>query len=107
MIRSVNQLPRFKASNAKQFEDCNDVVPTGNQDRQVGAPLLARFHAGQSKQPKAQVFCHERLRNLDLFKDRNPHFVSQLLEDVTVEIFHPGEIILHEGGSGDSMCCIA
>ncbi|CAK0814207.1 unnamed protein product [Prorocentrum cordatum] len=63
--------------------------------------MFTRFASPRSIQHQS-VFRHDCLRHCALFKERDPRFLQSLLEELSVEIFHPGEVIMREGDAGDT-----
>lgn len=63
-------------------------------------------HFASAQSPKARVqplFSHECLRSNPFFRGRDPAFLRRVIDEVTVEVFCAGEIIVKEGDTGDSM----
>eukprot|EP00746_Dinoflagellata_sp_MGD_P152860 gnl/MRDRNA2_/MRDRNA2_83930_c0_seq1.p1 gnl/MRDRNA2_/MRDRNA2_83930_c0~~gnl/MRDRNA2_/MRDRNA2_83930_c0_seq1.p1 ORF type:complete len:350 (-),score=58.42 gnl/MRDRNA2_/MRDRNA2_83930_c0_seq1:31-1080(-) len=95
-IRPLKALPRFSTISPQENESDKD--STDKDDKKV-----TLFRAKRLNAEKVNPFCHDRLRALPFFCDRDPEFVTELLDDVRVEVFHPGELILKQGSCGDSM----
>lgn len=105
-IRPVNALPRFAPIHQKiSVEDSASTtkVPASTPANPAVVPEQPNRFTAARDVGKASLFCHDRLRNLPFFRDRNPDFVTQLLDDVTVEVYQPGEVIISAGTNGSTM----
>eukprot|EP00746_Dinoflagellata_sp_MGD_P165517 gnl/MRDRNA2_/MRDRNA2_94836_c0_seq1.p1 gnl/MRDRNA2_/MRDRNA2_94836_c0~~gnl/MRDRNA2_/MRDRNA2_94836_c0_seq1.p1 ORF type:complete len:542 (-),score=82.60 gnl/MRDRNA2_/MRDRNA2_94836_c0_seq1:153-1778(-) len=97
-VRPFSSLPRFQRIQTPTKDE------EVSHERQVctGEVRGLRFQAAASLKANS-LFRHDGIAKLPLFQGRDPRFVGQLLLDVAVEVFQPGDVILREGDSGESM----
>lgn len=84
----------------REMDDYDDVAK-----RSKGAATIDRFRNGIQGGHQSSLACYMRsdmLRDLDLFKDRNPEFVSRVIDDVDIAFFKPGDFILKQGEKADT-----
>jgi len=61
------------------------------------APVRSAFHQGITSDSGS---LSQNITEHPLFRNANKHFVDQMIQDMTVELFQPGSIIISEGDLG-------
>lgn len=64
--------------------------------REKPAPYKSRYRSVSHFTPNA-IFSHESLKSAPLFANRSPAFLEQLMQDLSIELFQPGQTILKTG----------
>lgn len=98
-LRSSDNLPVLPMLSPRG----RNLVESGEGARRPSKELFMAERSQTCKKTRQSLFKNDRLRSLAFFQDRNEDFLTELLDNLVTQVFHPGQEILHEGDIGDSM----